>query len=40
MLVVFLIGALGTVVGAFLAYYLLRGPFGDAQGLAKIARVW
>ena len=37
MLVVFLIGALGTVVGAFLAYYLLRGPFGDAQGLAKVA---
>jgi uncharacterized membrane protein len=33
MLVVFLIGALG----AFLAYYLLRGPFGDAQGLAKVA---
>ena len=37
MLVVFLIGALGTVVGAFLAYYLLREPFGDAQGLAKVA---
>ena len=37
MLVVYLIGALGTVVGAFLAYYLLRGPFGDAQGLAKVA---
>ena len=36
MLVVFLIGALGTVVGAFLAYYLLRGPFGDAQGYGKI----
>lgn len=27
--------ALGTVVGAFLAYYLLREPFGDAQGLCK-----
>ena len=37
MLVVFLIGAVGTVVGAFIAYYVLRGPFGDAQGLAKVA---
>ena len=25
------------IVGAFLAYYLLREPFGDAQGLAKVA---
>ena len=37
MLIVYLIGALGTVVGAFLAYYILRAPFGDAQGLAKVA---
>ena len=37
MLTIFLIGAVGTVVGAFLAYFLLRGPFGDAQGLAKVA---
>lgn len=37
MLVVFLIGAVGTIVGAFIAYYVLRGPFGDAQGLAKVA---
>lgn len=37
MLTIFLIGAVGTVAGAFLAYYLLRVPFGDAQGLAKVA---
>lgn len=37
MLTIFLIGAVGTVAGAFLAYFLLRGPFGDAQGLAKVA---
>lgn len=37
MLTIFLIGAVGTVVGAFLAYFLLRGPFGDAQSLAKVA---
>ena len=37
MLIVFLIGAVGTIVGAFIAYYVLRGPFGDAQGLAKVA---
>ncbi|MCC8356833.1 MAG: DUF819 family protein [Oscillospiraceae bacterium] len=37
MLVIFLIGAVGTVVGAFLAYFLLRGPFGDAEGLAGVA---
>ena len=39
MLTIFLIGAVGTVVGAFLAYFLLRGPFGDAQGLAKVAAI-
>ena len=27
MLTIFLIGAVGTVAGAFLAYYLLRAPF-------------
>lgn len=37
MLIVFLIGAVGTIVGAFIAYFVLRGPFGDAQGLAKVA---
>lgn len=37
MLAIFLIGAVGTVVGAFLAYFVLRGPFGDAPGLAGVA---
>lgn len=37
MLTIFLIGAVGTVVGAFVSYALLHGPFGDAQGLAKVA---
>lgn len=37
MLVIFVIGAVGTVTGAFIAYFLLRGPFGDAPGLAKVA---
>lgn len=37
MLAIFLIGAVGTFVGAFVAYYALRAPFGDAQGLAKVA---
>ncbi|MCI2056095.1 MAG: DUF819 family protein [Oscillibacter sp.] len=37
MLTIFVIGAVGTVVGAFLAYFLLRGPFGNAQDLAKVA---
>lgn len=37
MLVIFLIGAVGTVVGAFLAYNLLKGPFGKADDLARVA---
>lgn len=42
MLTVFLIGAVGTIVGAFVAYFALRYPYmaataGDAQGLAKVA---
>ena len=37
MLTIFLIGAVGTIAGAFIAYYALRVPFGDAQGLAKVA---
>ena len=37
MLVIFLIGAVGTMAGAFLGYFLLAGPFGDAQGLAKVS---
>lgn len=32
-----IIGAVGTTVGAFVAYFLLRAPFGDASGLAKVA---
>ena len=37
MLAIFLIGAAGTTVGAFLAYFLLKGPFGDATNLARVA---
>lgn len=37
MLIVFLIGAVGTVCGAIIAFFALRGPFGDASGLAKVA---
>lgn len=37
MLVIFLIGAVGTTVGAFLAYFLLKGPFGSAEDLARVA---
>ncbi len=37
MLAVFLLGAVGTIVGAFLAFFLLKGPFGDVQGLAGVA---
>lgn len=37
MLTVFLIGAVGTIVGAFLAYFLLRAPFGNASDLARVA---
>ncbi len=37
MLAVFLCGSVGTIVGAFLAYFLLVGPFGDAKGLAGVA---
>lgn len=37
MLVIFLIGAVGTTVGAFLAYFLLKGPFGNAEDLARVA---
>ncbi len=37
MLIVFLIGAVGTTVGAIVAFFLLKGAFGDASGLAKVA---
>ena len=36
MLAVFLIGAVGTIAGGFLAYFLVRGPFGNDQGLAQV----
>lgn len=36
-LVIFIIGAVGTTVGAFLAYFLLKGPFGNAEDLARVA---
>ena len=35
MLVIFLIGAVGTVVGAFLAFNILKGPFAAAGGSVK-----
>ncbi len=37
MLTIFLIGAVGTIVGAFLAFYLLKGPFGNEMDLARVA---
>ena len=37
LLIIFLIGSVGTIVGAFAAYYLLRGSFGDGVELAKVA---
>ena len=41
LLTVFLIGAAGTVAGAFLAFYLLRGPYaasgGEVKDLAAVA---
>jgi len=35
--VIFLIGALGTTLGALLAYSLLRKPFGNDADLARVA---
>lgn len=37
MTVIFLIGALGTTVGTFLAFFLLKKPFGSETDLAKVA---
>lgn len=37
MLIVYVFGALGTVTGAFVAYFVLVAPFGDAKGLAQVA---
>lgn len=37
MLIIFAIGAVGTTIGAFLAYYLLKAPFGNDENLARVA---
>ena len=37
LLAIFVLGACGTTVGAFLAYFLLKGPFGNASDLARVA---
>ncbi len=37
MLIIFCVGACGTVVGALLAFNILKGPFGDTEGLAAVA---
>ena len=37
MLVIFLVGSVGTVLGAYLAYFLLKGPYGNAGDLARVA---
>lgn len=37
MLVIFIIGAVGTVCGAYLAYFLLKGAYGNAEDLARVA---
>lgn len=36
MLVIFLVGAVGTVVGGLVGYSVLAAPFGDANALAKV----
>ena len=37
MLVIFLFGSAGTVAGAYLAYTVLKGPFGNDADLARVA---
>ena len=37
LLVIFLIGALGTTIGAFIAYFLLKNSFENVKDLAKVA---
>lgn len=37
MLAIFLIGAVGTTVGAFIAFYLLKGPYGNVEDLARVS---
>ena len=39
MLLLFFFGAIGTTTGAFLSYFLLKGPFGNAADLAKVASI-
>lgn len=36
LLLIFLVGAAGTIAGAFLAYYMLKGSFQDSRTLAKV----
>jgi len=37
MTLIFVIGAIGTTVGAFIAYFALKGPFGNEADLARVA---
>ena len=37
MLVIFLVGSVGTVLGAYLSFFLLKGPYGNAEDLARVA---
>ena len=37
MLVIFLIGSVGTVIGAYLAFFLLKDPYGNTGDLARAA---
>ena len=37
MLVIFLIGSVGTVAGAYLAYFVLKEPYGNTGDLARVA---
>ena len=37
MLVIFLAGSAGTVLGAYLAFFLLKGPYGNTGDLARVA---
>ena len=36
-LVIFLIGSVGTVAGAYLAYFVLKDPYGNTEDLARVA---
>lgn len=37
MLVIFLFGAVGSVAGAYLGFFLLKGPYSNAGDLARVA---